>query len=199
MKSNIFIALLLVSSVNTSLGAAPLRIDALQAIEINGSKQWVLIRSSDPSNPILLYLHGGPGHSLIPFAHVATSYLTDRFTVVYWDQRGAGLSYEAGFPAEKLNVKQLIEDTLAVTEYLQQCFAQKRIFLLGHSWGSLLGSLVVQQKPGEFHAFIGVGQSGSSAARRSGAHSLHQEIRRLRTQYFSRAIASDHGELSLWS
>jgi pimeloyl-ACP methyl ester carboxylesterase len=180
VKSLIFISLLLVSFLNASLGAAPLRIDALQAIEINGSKQWVLIRSSDPSNPILLYLHGGPGQSLIPFAHVATSSLTDRFTVVYWDQRGTGISYEAEFPAEKLNVKQLIEDTLAVTEFLKQRFAQKKIFLLRHSWGSLLGCLVVQKKPEEFHAFVGVGPVVSQRSLNEGRLNWQQRSKAIR-------------------
>lgn len=139
------------------LSAAPLRIDSLQEIDVNGTKQWLLIRSRNPANPILLYLHGGPGHSLIPFAHVAASSLSDHFTVVYWDQRGTGLSYEAAFPVEKMCVRQFIEDTLAVTRYLKYRFHEEKVYLLGHSWGSLLGSLVVQKYPDEFHAFIGVG------------------------------------------
>jgi proline iminopeptidase len=138
--------------------AKPLRIDTLQAIDVNGSQQWILIRTSDPSNPLLLYLHGGPGHSLIPFAYVASSFLTDRFTVVYWDQRGAGLSFEAADPPETLSVKQLVLDTLSVTKYLEARFNQKKIYLLGHSWGSTLGSVVVQKSPSDFYAYIGVGQ-----------------------------------------
>jgi pimeloyl-ACP methyl ester carboxylesterase len=140
------------------LSGLPLTIDKLEAIDINGTMQWILIRSSDALNPILLYLHGGPGHSLIPFAHVATSQLTDRFTVVYWDQRGAGLSYEAGLPEGTLNVRQLVEDTVATTEYLRGRFGKEKIYLLGHSWGSTLGSLAVQEKPELFAAYVGVGQ-----------------------------------------
>jgi pimeloyl-ACP methyl ester carboxylesterase len=135
-----------------------LQIDSLQAIDVNGSKQWILIRTSDPQNPVLLYLHGGPGHSVIPFAHVASSFLTDRFTVVYWDQRGAGLSFEAADPPETLSVRQLVLDTLSVTKYLESRFNQEKIYLLGHSWGSILGSLVVQKSPSDFYAYIGVGQ-----------------------------------------
>jgi pimeloyl-ACP methyl ester carboxylesterase len=107
----------LVMCVN-DVASKPLQIDTLQAIDVNGSQQWLLIRASDPSNPVLLYLHGGPGHSLIPFAHVASSFLTDRFTVVYWDQRGAGLSFAAADPLETLSVRQLVLDTLSVTKYL---------------------------------------------------------------------------------
>ncbi len=139
-------------------GADRLQIDSFQPIEVNGSQQWVLIRGSNPANPVLLYLHGGPGHSLVPFAHVATSFLTDRFTVVYWDQRGAGLSLDAASPPETLSVRQLVADTLSVSDYLKRRFNQQKIYLLGHSWGSILGSLVVQQRPTDFYAYVGVGQ-----------------------------------------
>jgi proline iminopeptidase len=142
----------------TGASSKPLQIDSLQPIDVNGSKQWLLIRTSDTLNPVLLYLHGGPGHSLIPFAYVASSFLTDRFTVVYWDQRGAGLSFEAADPPETLSVRQLVLDTLSVTRYLEHRFNQKKIYLLGHSWGSTLGSLVVQESPSDFYAYIGVGQ-----------------------------------------
>jgi pimeloyl-ACP methyl ester carboxylesterase len=191
MKPIVFLCLLLVACLNANLNAMPLRIDSLQAIQINGSKQWVLIRTSDPSNPILLYLHGGPGHSLIPFAHVATSSLTDRFTVVYWDQRGTGLSYEAAFPAETLNLKQLIEDTLAVTDYLRRRFDKEKIYLVGHSWGSTLGSLVMQKEPEKFHAFIGVGQIVSQ-------RSLYAErLARLTTEMKTLLSFKDRNELAL--
>lgn len=143
---------------NVGFAASPLKVDSLEGIQVNGSTQWLLIRTSDPSNPVLLYLHGGPGHSMIPFAHVATSFLTDRFTVVYWDQRGAGLSCPAANPPDTVNLKQLVDDTLAVTDYLKKRFGQRKIYLLGHSWGSELGMLVIQKHPDDFAAYVGVGQ-----------------------------------------
>jgi len=158
-------ASVLSSNVNA---ARPLTVDALQYIDVNGSKQCILVRCSDPSNPVLLYLHGGPGQSLIPFAHVASSFLTDRFTVVYWDQRGAGLSYAAADPPESISVKQLVDDTIVVTEYIRQRFAKDKIFLLGHSWGSLLGSLVVQKCPLKYAAYVGVGQVVSQSSLNQG-------------------------------
>jgi len=132
MKQLVLSLAVMVMCVN-DVASKPLQIDTLQAIDVNGSQQWLLIRASDPSNPVLLYLHGGPGHSLIPFAHVASSFLTDRFTVVYWDQRGAGLSFAAADPPETLSVRQLVLDTLSVTKYLETRFNQKKIYLLGHS------------------------------------------------------------------
>ena len=81
-----------------------LKIESLEPVEINGVEQWILIRGNDLSKPVLLYLHGGPGHSLIPFAHVATSKLVDKFKVVYWDQRGTGLSYNEKIPIKTMNI-----------------------------------------------------------------------------------------------
>lgn len=135
-----------------------LKIESLEPVEINGVEQWMLIRGNDLSNPVLLYLHGGPGHSLIPFAHVATRKLVDKFIVVYWDQRGAGLSYNEKIPAKTMNINQFIDDTKKVTEYLKKRFHKEKIYLLGHSWGSVLGTLVMNKYPEDYYAYIGVGQ-----------------------------------------
>jgi pimeloyl-ACP methyl ester carboxylesterase len=135
-----------------------LTIESLEPVEINGIKQWILIRGTNASNPVLLYLHGGPGHSAIPFAHVATEKLVDKMTVVYWDQRGAGLSYDERIPVKTMNINQFIDDTKKVTDYLKDKFHQDKIYLLGHSWGSSLGTMVVSKFPGDYYAYIGVGQ-----------------------------------------
>jgi pimeloyl-ACP methyl ester carboxylesterase len=140
------------------------RIDELRKISINGVEQMILIRSENANNPVLLYLHGGPGDSLIPFAYYATDRLPKTCTVVYWDQRGTGLSYRDGMRKESITLRQLMDDTEQVVAYLKKRFKQERIFLLGHSWGSVLGSLVVHEDPGSFHAYIGVGQVVSSRA-----------------------------------
>ena len=135
-----------------------LKIESLEPVKINGIDQWLLIRGNDETNPILLYLHGGPGHSLIPFAHVATDKLVDKFIVVYWDQRGTGLSYNDKIPPETMNISQFIDDTKTVTEYLKKKFGKEKIYLLGHSWGSMLGTLTVDKYPEDYVAYIGVGQ-----------------------------------------
>jgi len=83
----ILAALFATCAIMAAYAVQPLCIDGLTYLEVNDSRQCLLIRSSDPDNPVLLYLHGGPGQSLIPFAHVATSFLTDRFTVVYYMRR----------------------------------------------------------------------------------------------------------------
>jgi pimeloyl-ACP methyl ester carboxylesterase len=135
-----------------------LAIEEFFPITVNGSNQWLLIRGKDLSKPVLLYLHGGPGQSLIPFAHVATSKLIDDFIVVYWDQRGAGLSFNENIPKDTMSINQMIKDTKVVTEYLKNKFHKGKIYLLGHSWGSTLGTFVVQKYPENYFAYIGVGQ-----------------------------------------
>ena len=135
-----------------------LRIKIFEPISINGTKQWVLIRGNDESKPVLLYLHGGPGQSLIPFAYKATNKLVNDFIVVYWDQRGTGLSYDESIPDETMTIDQFIEDTRSVTEYLKRKFNKDKIYLLGHSWGTVLGTLVIQKYPDDYYAYIGVGQ-----------------------------------------
>lgn len=127
-------------------------------ISVNKSEQWLLVRGKDLAKPVILYLHGGPGYSLIPVAHAATNKLVDDFIVVYWDQRGAGLSYNDQIPLDTMNISQFIEDTKVVTMYLKERFGKKKIYILGHSWGSVLGTLVVQKYPEDYYAYIGVGQ-----------------------------------------
>ena len=130
----------------------------LRHITINGCEMTLLIRSENINNPVLLYLHGGPGDSLIPFAEYATDNLIKSCTVVYWDQRGTGLSYSNKIDKRTMNVEQFVKDTEAVTQYLKTVFSKKKIFLLGHSWGSILGLLTIKSQPENYYAYIGVGQ-----------------------------------------
>ena len=125
-------------------------------IKINGVEQGMFIKSKDATHPVLLYLHGG-----MPDYFLTQRYptgLEDDFTVVWWEQRGSGLSYSADAPPEATTVEQLISDTLEVTNYLRQRFGQEKIYLMGHSGGSFIGIQAAARAPGLFHAYIGVGQ-----------------------------------------
>lgn len=128
--------------------------------EIGGMQQGFFIRSENPENPVILFLHGGPGSPelqiIIPFER--SERLEKYFTVCYWDQRGAGMSYNKTIAPATMTVEQMVEDTRQITEYLQQRFNQDKIYLMGHSWGTYLGVKTIEKYPENYLAFIGIGQ-----------------------------------------
>lgn len=132
-------------------------IDIKKKIPVNGVMQKIHIVSNDPSLPVLLFLHGGPGvvnrHSLLS----ADSDLLDTFTMATWDQRGTGGSY-SGVKTDTLTITQLVEDAREVVEYLCREFNKEKIFVIGGSWGSLLGIRLAHAYPEHIAAFVGFGQ-----------------------------------------
>jgi pimeloyl-ACP methyl ester carboxylesterase len=125
-------------------------------VNINGVKQGMFIKSKDVKNPVLLYLHGG-----MPDYFLTQKYptgLENYFTVVWWEQRGSGLSYSADIPPETMNLEQMVSDTLAVTNYLRQRFGKGKIYLMGHSGGTFIGIQAAAQAPELYYAYIGVAQ-----------------------------------------
>ena len=127
-------------------------------VEINGMKQGMFIQSVNLENPVLLFLHGGAGSPEIAFTEQYPTGLDKIFTVCWWEQRGSGMSYSRSIKKEEMTIGQMISDTIAVTHYLKKRFNKEKIYVMGHSWGSLLGVLTVQQEPQLFHAYIGIGQ-----------------------------------------
>lgn len=130
----------------------------LETVEINGSKQWVYIRSKSGDNPIFLFLHGGPGASQIYCTDKYFKKLEKYFIVVDWDQRGSGKSYTRNISKEAPSINQYVEDIRALTEILKKRFTKNKIYLVGHSWGSVIGLLAVEKYPELFHCYIGIGQ-----------------------------------------
>ncbi len=141
----------------------PQSIATLEKVQIGGMEQWVLIRGHDTSNPVLLWLHGGPGAAQIPIGRYYNGALEEDFIVVQWDQRGAGKSNPRDFDEQSMTFKQFISDTHELTQYLKEYFGQDQIYLVGHSWGSQLGIMVAQAYPEDYHAFVGVSQAVNSA------------------------------------
>jgi pimeloyl-ACP methyl ester carboxylesterase len=130
----------------------------LTTVELGGHEQAISIRAADPEKPVLLYLSGGPGQSDIAFARALLQPLEQDFVVVVWDQRGSGKSYPSLDPTSTYTLQALVGDTIDLTDYLRERFAEDKIYLLGESWGSTLGVLAVQARPDLFHAYIGSGQ-----------------------------------------
>ncbi len=129
----------------------------LTTVTIGGHLQTMMIRGRSTDNPVLLYLTGGPGGTDLGAIRADVT-LEQDFTVVAWDQRGAGKSYAALDPTETFTTDQLIADTIEVTNYLRDRFDEEKIYLVGQSWGSTLGVLAAQQQPELYHAYVGVGQ-----------------------------------------
>ncbi len=128
-------------------------------IKIGGLEQCVLIRSEDINNPILLFLHGGPGMPMMYMAHEFQRPLEKDFTVVQWDRRGAGKTYSRNIPStESINVRQIINDTYELIDTLRNKFNKKDIILAGHSFGSYLGSIMVNERPELFSTYVSIGQ-----------------------------------------
>jgi len=129
-------------------------------VEIGGIPQWISIRGSDRRNPILLFVHGGPGAPMMPLSWTFQRPWEDFFTVVQWDQRGAGKTFAAarGRSDPALSIQRMRSDTEELIEWLLRTYGQKRLFLMGHSWGSILGLEVAQHRPELLYAYIGVGQ-----------------------------------------
>ncbi len=140
---------------------SPRGIQALVEIPVNGTRQWISLRGNDARNPLLLFLHGGPASPDMPLAWTFQAPWEDYFTVVQWDQRGAGKTYAANDPARVaagMTIDGMTADAEQVVTYLRKTYHKRKIFLLGHSWGSVLGVRLAQAHPDWFYAYIGVGQ-----------------------------------------
>jgi pimeloyl-ACP methyl ester carboxylesterase len=127
-------------------------------VNINGVKQGMFIRGKNVDNPVLLFVHGGPG---MPEYFLTEKYKTDlekHFTVCYWEQRGAGLSYSSELSASDITVSQLVSDTSGVAKYLRDRFEKNKIYLLCHSWGTFIGIQSAAANPELYYAYIGMGQ-----------------------------------------
>ncbi|NJO83717.1 MAG: alpha/beta fold hydrolase [Blastochloris sp.] len=139
----------------------PNGIESLEAVTLGGVEQWILVRGEDRTKPVLLWLHGGPGQPTMMLAHRHDRELVKQFVVVHWDQRGAGKSYNAALTPEQVTPELLIADTHELALQLRERFNAPKIYLIGHSWGSMLGALTVSRYPDLFAAYIGVGQAVS--------------------------------------
>jgi pimeloyl-ACP methyl ester carboxylesterase len=153
---------------NEELSVSGGEINSFVDVDINGCKEKVLIQSDDvEKNPILLFLHGGPGSSELLWAHIYENKLRKKFIFVNWDQRGTAFSLHEGMDTTMISEVQIHDDAIELIKYLMKKFNKKKIFLVGHSFGSVIGLQLAADYPDLFYAYIGVGQVIDSEYKRS--------------------------------
>ena len=133
-------------------------ISTWEKVEIGGIDQWLLIKGENKNNSVILYLTGGYGQSCFYYMPHYYPQLEKDFTVVYWEQRGTGKSYNKEIPESSFTFKQLTSDINEISIYLRNKFNKDKIILLGHSWGTSIGLLASKEYPENFQFFIGIGQ-----------------------------------------
>jgi pimeloyl-ACP methyl ester carboxylesterase len=144
----------------TGPGGKPLAgsVAELARVPIGGHQQAIMIRGASVENPVLLMLAGGPGGSEIGSMRNLGEGLERDFVVATWDQRGTGKSAGELSPTSTMTVDQMVSDTIDVTNYLRKRFHERKLYLVGNSWGTILGVLAAQKHPELYHAFVGSGQ-----------------------------------------
>ena len=129
----------------------------IETVELNGTTQYISVRSTDESNPVLLFLAGGPGGSQMQATREHFPLLEEHFTIINWEQPGSGKSYSAR-KVDTLTPDVYVDDAHALTNHLKDVYDQDKIYLMGESWGSYLGVLLATQYPGDYHALVTTGQ-----------------------------------------
>jgi pimeloyl-ACP methyl ester carboxylesterase len=165
MKAHVWAAVMIGLFASSQLQAADaeakLPIEEALYVPLGGIDQWITIRSRNPKAPVLLWIHGGPTDIQSPMVSVYEPW-TEGFTLVQWDQRGAGKTFRKNpGPASDVSLERIAQDGVELVEHLQKRLSVQRIILAGHSWGSLVGITMLQKRPELFDAFIGAGQVNS--------------------------------------
>ena len=142
----------------------PEGIEALEEVTLGGTRQWVSMRGLNRANPVLLFIHGGPGTPMMPMTWAYQAPWEDFFTVVQWDQRGIGKNAgtadrEALKPT--LTTERIIADAEELTAWLRKRLGKEKIVVMGYSYGTQVAMALAQRRPEWLHAYVGVGQGGS--------------------------------------
>ena len=205
--ASVFAALLVYRKLRQARIASTLTIESAQGIveerfvSIGGIDQWISIRGQDHSNPVLLVIHGGPGSCYSIFTPHLRGW-EKHFTVVQWDQRGAGKTYarQGSRGSGEISLKQLASDGISVAEYLRARLHKERLFLLASSIGSTFGLQIARSRPDMFYAYIGTDQNVGMVRGRDENH--RQVLDRLRTHGLTkgvRALERIGADPALWT
>jgi pimeloyl-ACP methyl ester carboxylesterase len=154
----------LASATGANAQAPTAQIDRALFVPLGGIDQWISIRGDDRANPVLVVVHGGPGEAQWPQAEMYRPW-EKSFTVVQWDQRGAGHTFgRYGAQTPDVTLDRISKDGVELAEYLCRDLGKKKIIVLGHSWGTIVATRMVQMRPEIFAAYVGTGQVTNWAA-----------------------------------
>jgi len=142
----------------------PHSIAEISYLRLGGIEQWVMIRGENVANPPLIILHGGPGIPEMTLFRNFNSTLEKSFTVVYWEQRGSGKSFNRRIPESSMTVERFLADLDELVDTVRRQLRKDQVTILGHSWGSTLGALYASRFPEKVAAYVGSGQVGNSSA-----------------------------------
>lgn len=152
----------------TSSYGASGAIDESGYVDIGGNKQWIAIRGENCSNPVVLFVHGGPGNPMSLFSESLYKEWEGKFTIVHWDQRGSGKTYEANqiageitseiLNASPLTLSLIVNDGLSVVDFIRKKLNKKNIIITGSSWGSVVAVKMISEKPSLFQFYVGLSQ-----------------------------------------
>jgi pimeloyl-ACP methyl ester carboxylesterase len=148
------------SNPESSTTHSPEAVHEEMFVRIGGIDQWITIKGDDRNNPVILFLHGGPGDAWSPFGNSLFRGWDKNFTLVQWDQRGAGRTYGKTGPSIEptMTMKRMVDDGIELSEFLTKHLHKRKIIIDGASWGSILGIHMAHARPDLFYAYIGEGQ-----------------------------------------
>ena len=140
---------------------APQGIQETYTLHVGGIDQWVNVRGQDRSNPVILFIHGGPASPVMPTMWQFQRPLEEYFTVVNYDQRGAGKTFRGNDPAAvagTIHIRNYVDDAIAIAEQVRKRYHKDKLILMGHSWGTVVAMKAALERPDLFHAYVGIGQ-----------------------------------------
>ena len=130
-------------------------------VEVGGINQWIYVRGQDRNNPIILFVHGGPASPMSPLSWTWQRPLEEYFTVINWDQRASGKTFletDTNSISDTIKIEQYVDDAVELAAYLEKKYGKRKIILVGHSWGTIIGLKAALKRPDLFYAYVGIGQ-----------------------------------------
>jgi pimeloyl-ACP methyl ester carboxylesterase len=191
LRYGVALALVAACSLAHASDCKPLRVH--EYVKIGGIDQWIAIDGDDCGNPVVLFVHGGPGNPLSPFMDALYGSWKAQFTIATWDQRLAGRTYMRNDPEMVLSTEQIVQDGLEVAEHLRRRLGAKKLILTGASWGSVVGLQMAHRRPELFHAYVGVSQVVNWRDNEAASYAAVLDIARRKNDVAALAVLAEIG------